>query len=385
MSFNNDQFYSRLPANHISLSELLVEDHLFYPVPPDWHVIVTDIRNSTLAVTNGLHETVNLIATGSIVAVLNIAYKSNITIPFFFGGDGATFIVPSSMIDSAMNALLKYKKDTQTNFDLELRTGTVPVSEIYTRAHELRISKFTSSEILIIPVILGNGLSVAEKLIKGDDYQFSSQQDVTVELDLTGMQCRWDKIAPPCNGSEIVTLLAIAGPAGKQSVVYRKVIDLIDEIYGSPLTRQPISVSKLRQKTSFSRMQLELKSRLNSYWALGLFRSWIDVLITSFYFQTRKGKSYLNRLVSMSDTLVMDGRINTVITGNEKQRKKLIESMDQLELNGDILYGLHVSSDSVMSCYVRDLENGHIHFVDGSEGGYTKAAGILKRKIKELK
>jgi hypothetical protein len=37
----------------------------------------------------GLHETINLVATGSIVAVLNIAYKAKITVPFFFGGDGA--------------------------------------------------------------------------------------------------------------------------------------------------------------------------------------------------------------------------------------------------------------------------------------------------------
>ena len=33
-----------------------------------------------------------------------------------------------------------------------------------------------------------------------------------------------------------------------------------------------------------------------------------------------------------------------------------------------------------MSCYVRNLNEEHIHFVDGAEGGYTKAAGMLKRK-----
>jgi hypothetical protein len=33
-----------------------------------------------------------------------------------------------------------------------------------------------------------------------------------------------------------------------------------------------------------------------------------------------------------------------------------------------------------MSCYVRDWDDGHIHFVDGSEGGYTKAAKLIKAK-----
>jgi hypothetical protein len=33
-----------------------------------------------------------------------------------------------------------------------------------------------------------------------------------------------------------------------------------------------------------------------------------------------------------------------------------------------------------MSCYVRNLNDRHIHFIDGAEGGYTKAAGVIKQK-----
>ena len=95
----NDLFYTRLPVNQISLSDLLMEEHLFFKVPANWHVLITDVKGSTAAVANGLHETVNLVATGSIVAVLNIAFKENLTVPFFFGGDGATFIVPPSIVD----------------------------------------------------------------------------------------------------------------------------------------------------------------------------------------------------------------------------------------------------------------------------------------------
>lgn len=52
-----------------------------------------------------------------------------------------------------------------------------------------------------------------------------------------------------------------------------------------------------------------------------------------------------------------------------------------MERNHEILYGIYVSGESVMSCYVRDLEDDHIHFVDGAEGGYTAAAAVLKEKI----
>src|SRR3954465_4565160 len=72
---NNDLFYSRLPVNEIPLSDLLTEEHLFYKVPANWYVVITDIKNSTAAIQEGLHEAINLVATGSIVALLNIAFK----------------------------------------------------------------------------------------------------------------------------------------------------------------------------------------------------------------------------------------------------------------------------------------------------------------------
>ena len=142
---NNDMFYSRLPVNEISLSDLLTEDHLFYKVPGNWYVVITDVKKSTKAVEQGLHETVNLIATGSIVAVLNIAYKANITVPFFFGGDGATFIIPSFILASALNALVIHQENSKRNYDLSLRVGSVPVADIYKEAHALLISKLRTS------------------------------------------------------------------------------------------------------------------------------------------------------------------------------------------------------------------------------------------------
>ncbi len=84
----------------------------------------------------------------------------------------------------------------------------------------------------------------------------------------------------------------------------------------------------------------------------------------------------------MSDTLVIDGKINTVITGATEKRLRLVQELNRLEQLGEISYGLCVSKTAVMSCYVRDMKDSHVHFVDGSEGGYTRAAGKLKLKIR---
>lgn len=380
MLTNDDQFYGNLRVNNIPLGELFIKEDLFKDVPDDWHIIITDIKSSTLAVLAGGSQNVNLIATGSIVSVLNIALKNHITVPFFFGGDGATFLVPSSIINDVMSALLLYRDNTMTNFEMELRTGTVPVKKVYEQGYKLRIAKFRMSEAFSIPIILGNGLSFAEKMIKGND----SKPDYAVqleELDLTGMQCRWDAIAPPQNTQEVISLLVVALHEDQQPDVFRKVICHIDEIYGDPKKRQPISVAKLRLKITFDRIETEIRVRMGKVRFFELMQTWLTNLYGFIYFRTEKGKHYLNKLVEMSDTLVIDGKINTVITGTSFQRKALQDALNKLENNGELYYGFHVSRESVMSCYVRDWDDGHIHFVDGAEGGYTMAAKLIKAKL----
>ena len=377
----NDLFYSRLPVNEIPLSDLLTEEHLFFKIPENWYVIITDIKNSTLAIQQGLHETVNLIATGSIVAVLNIAYKANLTVPFFFGGDGATFIIPPSVFDATIQALLLHRKNTNNTFNLELRVGYIPVAEIYEQQHELNISKLRTSSLFAIPVVLGNGLTYAEKKIKGPDYLFSNDPATDEDLDLSGMQCRWDRIKPPENNFEIVSLIVIARKNINQAAVFKKVIDKVDEIYGGLQIRKPISVNKLKIKGTIAKIGLEMRARIGNFNSFYLLTNWVKSSLGYFYFKTRKGKVYLTNLVEMSDTLVIDGKINTVISGTPQQREQLEVALSAIENNGEILYGLYVSKESVMSCYVRNMNDRHVHFIDGAEGGYTKAAIILKKKM----
>jgi len=382
MSANGAHFFANLPVNKIPLHQLLISKELFYEVPSDWYVIITDIKNSTNAVKSGLHQNVNLIATGSIVTVLNIAFKANLSVPFFFGGDGATFIVPPVIVDQAMKALMVYHRNSLQNFNLDLRAGIVSVKEIYEGKHHLKISRFSISKQFSIPIILGDGLDYAEKIIKGENYLFSDHDEENGELDLTGMQCRWDKIQPPENSEEVVTLIAIAQDCNKQAEVFSKVIAQLDKIYGAPEKRQPISIPKLIFRTSFNHLGREMRHRLGKIKWLELIKTWFINAYGYIYFRTESGKKYLNQLVEMSDTLVIDGRINTVITGTGHQRLQLQKSLDQMERNDEILYGIYVSGESVMSCYVRDLEDDHIHFVDGGEGGYTEAAAVLKEKIR---
>jgi len=381
---STDHFYSSLPLNEIPVSRLVADERLFHAVPDDWHIIITDIRGSTQAVKDGWHQVVNLVAAGSVIAALNLAIRSNTSIPFFFGGDGATLLAPPSLLNPVMKALWEHRENTARNFGLDLRVGHVPVAETYRQGQRLRISKAKLGEAFSIPLVLGNALKCAERIVKGDGFMAYQPRGEGAALDLEGMECRWDTVKPPKNLDEVVSLLVEVRREEDHSAVFQSVLAKIDEIYGPQPTRNPISAPMLRLKATLGKINTEMRAKLGGFNLPYLLSNFFFTLFGIIYFQYyENGRRYLRQLVELSDTLVLDGRINTVISGTSRQREQLTAELERMEQEGALLFGLHVSRESVMSCYVRDRDNQHIHFVDGAEGGYTKAAGMLKAKWRD--
>jgi Protein of unknown function (DUF3095) len=378
---NEVSFYSDLTGRSISVSKLIADASLMVDIPASWHVVITDIRGSTQAISEGRHEEVNRIATGSIVIVLNIAFRSGISIPFFFGGDGVTFMVPDTMIDQVMESLAGYRDQAMEKHTLYLRIGYVPVLDIYQSGYYIKVAKYYSSGNFVIPVVTGFGLAYAENKIKNMDDSPEYKHFFPKQPDLNGMQCRWDRIGPPANNTEILTLLVSCRDLRTQADDFAAILSKIEDLYGPFNKRQPISVAELKLKSTFKQLQTEENPSNGKTMTQQFFRTWLNTIYCHFYFKTRSGRAYLQRIVEMSDTLVIDGRINTVISGTAVQREQLLQYLDGMEQNGTVVYGFHISSSTIMSCYVQNSEYGHIHFVDGAEGGYTQAAVILKRKL----
>ncbi|MBA4058110.1 MAG: hypothetical protein C0490_25560, partial [Marivirga sp.] len=51
------------------------------------------------------------------------------------------------------------------------------------------------------------------------------------------------------------------------------------------------------------------------------------------------------------------------------------------ENEGKLFFGHHHSKESIMTCYIENMNAKHIHFIDGSDGGYTEAAKEFKQKL----
>ncbi len=377
-------FYQNLPTVKDPVYELLSEERHFTEVPSTWHIVITDIEDSTKAVSHGQHQLVNLIATGSIIAALNLAYRSKTEIPFFFGGDGASILLPASILDQCMGALKSHQRNVQNNFGLNLRVGSLPVQEVYEQKEGIRIAKLALNTFLSAPIVLGNGLQFAEAVIKANE-DHDIDDTSPDELDLTGMECRWDHIKPPQDPGEVLSLLVDATNIAQQGQVFSKVMRLIEKSYGPLNQRNPVSVKQLRLKATIAQIGAETRVKFGRVATLQLLKNWLFTNIASLYFgREKRSHQYMQNLVSLSETLTIDGRINTVISGTGAQREHLIKSLNEMESSGVIIFGWHVSSESVISCYVRNRVDEHIHFIDGAGGGYTKAARMLKEKKMEV-
>lgn len=116
-----ESFYANLPILDNFL-EITNSDN-FHSVPSDWHVVITDIISSTKAIEEGRYKQVNLLGASSIAAVLNIA--SEIEIPFVFGGDGATLLIPT---------FITYLKDA-FSYHLQNPTGQIQLGTFQRSYH----------------------------------------------------------------------------------------------------------------------------------------------------------------------------------------------------------------------------------------------------------
>lgn len=381
---DNSLFYTKLKKHSLSVVELFDDAKLFIPIPADWYIFVVDIENSTQAVADGFHHDVNLSATGSVVIVLNELKKINkdLNIPYFFGGDGTTFLVPYFLQKTIKTLFENYRKHIKETTGLNLKVGGIPIKEVYAVNKRIEIAKLALNRKLTIPIVLGTGLQFAEKKIKANFIEKSTNAKKNLSVNLTGMECRWQEIAPLKKEKKVFCLLATCPIDEYQIDVYREIMQKIITIFGDHHKRQPISSSKLHLDLSLKKIKKENLVRFGKQNYINLIKNWFITIVGKYYFKIFDGgKKYVNEISQLSHTLMIDGTINTVISGTQEKIDTFIIFLDELEKKGLIKYGIHITHASIMSCYVEDRKTNHVHFVDGTEGGFTSAAVMFKSKF----
>jgi hypothetical protein len=389
---SSEKFYSDLPIFKDFLG--VSDEKNFHDVPEGWWVVVSDIKGSTKAIENGRYKDVNILGASSIIAVLNGV--QNVEIPFVFGGDGASFVVPESCRESVEKALNSARRLACDSFDMELRVGMVPVKVISEGGFRTRIAKMQVSPWGTLAMFSGGGLAYAEKLIKDPETSalYGIQPDSDHKEDhalFEGLECRWEPIASKKGETLCLMVLAQGGNACENSETYSKFIEEVRKIYGTQRDYSPISPSQLKVTLNSKLLALETKVRTFNknlltrltYPVVLRLACLLGRIIFKFGLKVGEmdGEDYLNTLTKNSDFQKFDDTLRMTIDSTSDQRKELVEYLEAQKSNGVLFYGIQISDSALMTCMVFDRKDRHLHFVDGASGGYALAAKQMKSQL----
>lgn len=352
----------------------------YVELPDDWAVVITDIRGSTKAISEGRYKDVNMIGAASILKARKALNNSDF--PYVFGGDGATLLVPQSEVDHVCNKLASLKKLAIDNYGLELRIGVVPRSKLDPAKYPISVAKFEITSGRYIAILKGEGLSAAEKLIKESaDYEFNGKPDS--DADLTGLSCRWNPI--PSKNGLILTIL-VSSKKGQE--VYANFLKELNKTLPQGLEgSNPVAVEKATYKSFFGLVREERK--LHPKFSKAFVFRVLEIAFAVLVFKYKlpgigfDSKAYANSMKTHSDYRKFDDMLRMVIDCSEAQSDQITNYLENNYKQGDLFYGTHKTDSSLMTCYVDGLGQGeHVHFIDSSNGGYALAAIGLKKQIK---
>jgi hypothetical protein len=379
---SNERFFELIPAI-TNLTEITSTEH-YHEIPDDWYVALTDIVNSTAAIEKGKYKDVNSIAAAAITALINRV--PGIDLPFIFGGDGATILLPPSVIHEAWNSMLATQQMARESFGLELRAGLIPVRDILDAGYTIRVARLKMSNNFSQAIFTGGGTAYAEKLLKDptktDKYLIRGSGKY--EADFSGFECRWNAVRSP-HGETISLLIQAQSTAENSSGLYREILEKIEVIYGDRARRNPITTQNLRLKWNPFAFWTEARIKHNDTSLRQLFKIAWGTLKGRFAitFNIQNWSTYPQMLIEAIDNEKFDDMIRMIISGTTQQRQQLRDYLEAQRQLGHLVYGIHVAHEALVTCIVYDYFGRQVHFVDATDGGYALAAKELKAQLKE--
>ncbi len=386
-SSSGERFFSELPCFERFVE--VCDPQRYRRAPTDWLVVVTDVAGSTEAIAQGRYKDVNALDVASIVALRNAL--SDVELPFVFGGDGATFLVPGSRRPVVERALRGIRVMARESFDLHMRGGVIGVAELSEAGHQVWVARYRVSPQVCFAMLVGAGISEAERRIKDpiEGARYGVSEAGEAAADFSGFECRWRPIAS--RHGKVMSLLvrALAPTHDAATVVYREVIDYLDGLLadqGRPLAPETL---ELAQEAS----AFEQEARVRSGSSAGLAHRWRRALAGT---AARLGASLLRRgvdalgfpgsryrdeVIANTDYRKLDDMLRMVLDLSAAQQEQIEAFLQRTHAEGKLVYGVHLADACLMTCAVEQHAGQHMHFVDGADGGYALATRQLKKQL----
>ena len=354
----------------------------YRPVPGSWLVAISDVVDSTAAISRGRYKDVNMAGAATIACVLNACGRDDL--PFVFGGDGGLVFLAPEFETQCKGALAGVKRMCAEILNLKLRCSLIPVAALRERGREVLAAAHDLGSGRILAMLAGGGIETAERLCKSAEGAEFVIPEGEGECDLTGLSCRWEPLKPE-NGAIMALLVQARDRDSILPAIYRDIyakIGTLTNANASPAKRGAYAIkwpprgAALEAALGGREGRFKRRARILMEGAFTL-----ASLASGKAFGGFDARAYRDSLPRHSDYRKYADSLRMVIDCTDAQAEAIRAMLDSEWKKRTIDYGTHIASAALMTCFVRDTEeSGHVHFIDGADGGYALAALDLKRR-----
>jgi hypothetical protein len=311
-------------------------------------------------------------------------------VPYVFGGDGATALIPPEVQGAVADALLRTRRLAASGFGLELRVGMVPVRELRRRGRRVLVAKYQLSPGNHLAMFAGGGIELADRLIKdGKGFELDEQGDPGPP-DLEGLSCRWQ---PYQSLHGHMLSLLVRTLETDDLALQRQIVARLSEILGDGgEAARPVQPANMRFVWPPEGLAAEavLTHGRRPRWLRRLYlvlESSLQLIAERFDLKigTYDAPAYREELRRNSDHRKLVDTLQMVLDCTDAEVAAIEAYLAGLHAAGKVVYGIHQADRAMMTCLVFSLEQSrHVHFIDGADGGYALAALQLKGQLQAL-
>ncbi|WP_157064205.1 DUF3095 domain-containing protein, partial [Methylobacterium tarhaniae] len=362
----------------------ILDDALYRAVPEGWWVAVTDVVDSTGAIAAGRYRAVNFVGAAVIAALRNAFGRRDM--PFVFGGDGASVLVAPDEEEAAKTALAATVAWARDAMGLTLRAALVPVAAIRAAGHAVEVARYAPSPDVAYAMFMGGGLAFAERALKQGLYAIAPAPAGT-QPDLTGLTCRFEPAR--ARHGLILSILVVATEGADRAAARAAIADVVRLAAEAPARGHPLPPGGPALRWPPPGFSHEVRARGPLWGSLPLRRLHLlgATIVAHLIFRLglRVGgfsaPRYLDELVANADFRKYDDGLRMTVDCGPDLAARIEARLETAEAAGLVRFGLHRQAAALTTCItpVAALRD-HVHFVDGEDGGYARAAQVLKAK-----
>ncbi|GJD89314.1 MULTISPECIES: DUF3095 domain-containing protein [Methylobacterium] len=360
----------------------VLDESRYARVPDDWAVGLCDVIDSTGAIAQGRYRAVNFAGAAVIAAVRN-ALKG-VSFGYAFGGDGASVLVAPADRAAVAGVLAATAGWVRAELALDLRTALIPVGALRAAGADLRVARYAASAHADYAMFMGGGLTLADTLMKRGAYALTPTVDGP-RPDLTGLACRFEPLA--AKDGVVLSLIVVPRPGADRRDLRNALEAVLSVVEASPAAGRPLPPQGPNMRAPWSGLAAEVAAAGPLAGSRMLRRIAVFGRACLAYAVFRLGlpvggfspRTYRRHLAANADFRKFDDGLRLTVACPHATADAIEAQLAAARTAGLLRFGLTRQDSAVVTCISPSvMRAGHVHFVDGADGGYARAAQQLK-------